>query len=287
MTLSLLGAHDVDESWLAELRAAVPPPKIVPRVQLQLTQKIAEAILYFPQGQPEAIVAALLGEVEKRGYDGLTLEVPAPQMFGALISLVGDALHDVGKELVLVVPPQHTAEQAGSVFSADDLVALAGEVDYFSVMTYDHAGSLGKMGANAPLPWVQEVIEGLLGEEDEDEGEEDPDFVGLGGDGDEGKAKRSQILMGLPFYGYRYSHSEPPAAVTGESYLKMVKADDGKSLTLWDEYTKEHMTIVGWERVFYPSLLSLLWRLNLAEELGVGIAIWELGQGMDYFLDVL
>jgi chitinase domain-containing protein 1 len=39
--------------------------------------------------------------------------------------------------------------------------------------------------------------------------------------------------------------------------------------------------------VYYPTPAALAARIQLAEQLGVGLSIWELGQGIDSFMDLL
>ena len=39
--------------------------------------------------------------------------------------------------------------------------------------------------------------------------------------------------------------------------------------------------------VYYPSLKSLAERLGMLRSLGVGVALWELGTGLDFFWDLL
>ena len=286
MKPELRGGHDVDQGWLQELKSAYRPPKIVPRVQLQLSQNAAQTILYYPQGQAEQLADILVAEVEKYGYDGVTLELPAPHMFTALIGRIGDALHDIEKELVLVIPPQHTHEQYGMVFNANHIDELVDDVDYFAVMTYDHAGAVGREGPNSPLPWMQEVVRGLVSDGEDDFESVADSLDEEGGREDVEKVRARKLLMGLPFYGYRFSSAQSPEAYTAPNYLDLLRKES-RSPIKWDAHSKEHRLVDSGGFLWYPSLLSLLYRLQLAEEMSVGIAIWELGQGLDQFVDVL
>ena len=79
-------------------------------------------------------------------------------------------------------------------------------------------------------------------------------------------------------------------AITGRDYLSLLEKH--KPLLQWEKSSAEHLFFYSDDKhinhaVFYPSLMSISTRLEEAQKWGCGISIWEIGQGLDYFFDLL
>ncbi|KAF5953192.1 hypothetical protein HYC85_011136 [Camellia sinensis] len=79
-------------------------------------------------------------------------------------------------------------------------------------------------------------------------------------------------------------------AITGRDYLSLL--EQHKPSFQWEKNSAEHFFIYSDNQhvkhaVFYPSLMSISMRLEEARSWGAGISIWEIGQGLDYFFDLL
>ncbi|PKA64229.1 hypothetical protein AXF42_Ash009449 [Apostasia shenzhenica] len=287
--LVLNGRHNVDMGWISQLRIngnAV----VLPRVVLETFP--ADLLLKKKQWSKASNI--ILQECKEMEYDGIVLESWSRwAAYGVLhdrnlrstalefIKQLGQSMHSVNSlrnsnhlELIYVIPAPHSQNLAEYDFGPQDLRELSGFVDGFSLMTYDFAGPQNP-GPNAPLSWMRSSMQLLLG-----------------GDHD-GVNRSHMIFLGINLYGNDFVISQDFAgsgsAITGRDYLSLLVKH--RPELRWDERSAEHYFIYTHNNaqhvVFYPSLKSISMRLDEARAWGVGLSIWEIGQGLDYFFDLL
>ncbi|XP_027348831.1 chitinase domain-containing protein 1 isoform X1 [Abrus precatorius] len=288
-SLVLEGRHNADRGWISELKKT-GEALILPRVVLQASP----AVLLRKEKQRKKAINLIVTECKEMGYDGIVLEswsrwaahgiLHDPNMRNLALQFVtqlGDALHSTSSEknngqqlqLVYVIGPPSSEKLQEHDFGPKDLETLSEAVDGFSLMTYDFSNPHNP-GPNAPLKWIQIVLQLLLGTSN--------------------RAQRlgPKILLGINFYGNDFSLSRDAGggAIIGRDYLALLETH--RPVLQWDKNSGEHFFFYADDKdvrhaVFYPSLKSIFLRLEEARTWGCGISIWEIGQGLDYFLDLL
>uniref|UniRef100_A0A8D8D1L4 Chitinase domain-containing protein 1 n=1 Tax=Culex pipiens TaxID=7175 RepID=A0A8D8D1L4_CULPI len=270
------GAHDIDAGWVKDVKKAGQSigNKVVPRILFdKFTDKDFSQLLTYSE---ERTVAArlIVDTVRRYRFDGIVLEVWSQlaarvddEFLVGLVREICQTLTEGGFECILVIPPAR--KETYDLFSKRHFETLVPVVSAFSLMTYDYS-TVQRPGANGPLYWVKNAVQHIC-----------PDSA------DNLKEKRAKILLGLNLYGSDYTPNGGQPII-GHEYLALLKHLKGH-LT-FDEHDVENFfevkTSNGRHMVFYPTLFSINERLKLARELGTGISLWELGQGLDYFYDL-
>ncbi|KAJ6646508.1 Chitinase domain-containing protein 1 [Pseudolycoriella hygida] len=269
------GEHDVDSGWIKDVRTAGHHKnKIIPRVLFdKFTDKDFSRLLTYEE-QKAAVASLILKTCQKHGFNGIVLEIWSQLAVRVedkhlidFVTQIAKTLRSHSMETVLVIPPFR--KEMYDLFSKQHFDALYPVISWFSLMTYDFS-SIQRPGANAPLHWMRNAVEHIC-----------PDSsTNL-------SAKRSKILLGLNLYGNDFT-PDGGSAIIGHEYLSFLKYVKGR--LSHDETNAENFfevkTPTGRHIVFYPTLYSVYERIQLARELGTGISLWELGQGLDYFYDL-
>jgi chitinase domain-containing protein 1 len=270
---AITGLQDVDRGWVDAVRhptADGRAAKLVPRVILEEFNAQDYLALFGIEAEQRAAAAEVRRVCKEYGFDGIVLEVWSRVQVGeeirpaltTFVSHLGKALHSHNLQLVLVIPPFKES------FGPQDLKNLAADVDLFSINTYDFS-SPANPGPNAPYEWVKRCIQNLA----------------------PSRAHAKKILLGLNFYGNQYDQAGGHP-ITGQQYAEQLRLHRDTARVTWDARTQEHSIrylAAGHNHgsIFYPSLRSVQARLDLARSLGVSICIWEIGQGILPFYDIL
>jgi len=210
----------------------------------------------------------------EEGFDAVVLEIW--RQFGGrekarlhqVIKALSEGLAERKISVLLVIPPGF--KPFPELFDKLDFQILQPFVERFIMMTYDHHQATGRAGPVGPMDWGLRNILLLMEHADNDK-------------------YRYKLLYGLNFYGVDFTpgNAQP---ILGHRYIEIVK--QAKPLMfLWhlkaSEHSFEYREAAALHNVFYPSLRSLQKRVEAAQKFKIGLAIWEIGQGLDYFYDLL
>uniref|UniRef100_A0A8C3ACP8 Chitinase domain-containing protein 1 n=1 Tax=Cyclopterus lumpus TaxID=8103 RepID=A0A8C3ACP8_CYCLU len=264
-TFEVTGLHDHDPGWVKAVRKSNKKVRMVPRLLFDGWSYQDYMYVLGSEDEIEELGSELVDVAKNEGFDGFTLELWS-QLGGNkrkelvhLVKHICETLKAKRLDCILVIPPAVTSDGQPGMFGREEFEELAPAVDGFSLMTYDYSSG-ARPGPSSPLPWVRDCVLQLA----------------------PNTQWRQKILLGLNLYGLDFASQETEPTLGGR-YIEILREHRPK--LLWDEYSAEHY--FSYKRPSHSKPYSLYLRISLATELGTGISLWELGQGLDYFYDLL
>lgn len=296
-TYKLTGLHGGDEyssEFYDKFKSKSDSANLMPRVMFDTQAASIE--------NADEIIKTITEEWKKQGFHGVVLEIwqtfmPLSEKSFTLMKKLGKGLLKNGLQTALVLPP-YTRDIPAIGLRADRVLSLKESYTYFIAMTYDYSNPKSKAGPISPASWVQSVAKYLntdcglqnkllLGlnfygvdfvrEDDKDEKKEE---VKKSEKEEDKEAEKEQV---------KASEKEKSNHVVGSQVLKILKQYNPR--IEWQQDSHEHFfqyfTESGVHRaVFYPTRTTIAIRLRVARDMGCGgVAIWDLGQGLDHFFE--
>ena len=288
VSVSLRGSHLVNSDWLA--RMADAGKAVIPRVFVDADKSGWDRFVSSQKTQA-AIAKKLTSTCEYYGLSGVLLDAAdawphagtgaARKRLNAFIVRLGKGLlqqnpggDGAPPRLFLAVPPALKGTDR-RYFGERDMEQTRNGVSIFVVMTMDYStGGRPQPGPAAPTEWVARSARAVLGK------------VGLAD-----PALCAQVAIVIDFQGKHYRNGQA-AELSGQRYVELLEKH--KPDIRWDPKAREHVAVfkdsddgAGLDILNYPSLASIADRVGVAETMGVALAVWDVGQGLHYFFDLI
>ena len=202
------------------------------------------------------LLSAVSLAVARGSYDGVVLDFE--QLDGSLrqplLSFVGQLRRTLGGQRLVVAVPASEDPQDPDL-QAFDLAGLASVADRILLMAYDqHEGSSGP-GPVAGLDWVKRVLAVAT------------------------NIPRTQLLLGVPSYGYSWPKSSSPADIT-VAQGRQLAARPGATVSFDQTAQETHVVQADGGQAWFDDARSVRARVMLARHLKLaGVGIWHLGGG--------
>jgi len=274
LSMALRGTHLINDEWASNFTTKVYP-RVLVDIDAKHSFKIWKHVISNAKIQ-NGVVNKLLKICKERSYRGLAIELwlawytlgisgttdtqKLRDGLNSFVNRLGAAFTSADLKLMLIVPPQRSEEY----FSATDFKSIAKSVHKVIVMTTDFSGE--RPGPSAPLGWQMRAVEKLCNESE----------------------LRKKLMLTVAFEGH-HLRGKQKSELPGKKFVELLSKH--KPTIKWDSKSEEHVAVFkadgATNLLNYPTLLSLTRRIAIAQQLGVGLAVWDVGQGLNYFFDLL
>ncbi|KAL9653460.1 hypothetical protein ABK040_002094 [Willaertia magna] len=282
------GIHDIDLNWMKEVRKV--NSKILPRLRFEYSKWTQQDLqLFF--GQPtlqKDIHLNLIDKIDRiiKAYqlDGIVLEygfLKLENIHHILTLFINQLKKKLNNKLLYLVVPNVFGNEINY------LKKIQNEIDQFLIMTYDFNMHQNKIHFNCPIfRYFDETLNNY-------------------------KDLSNKIMFGINFYGYAFKvdksinlqklvnnqfNESSYQFFTKLNLKEQPKVILGKDLNknnikqiIWDKIAGEHVMETNDNYfIFYPTREYIEERINAIKYFKYsGLFIWEIGQGLNSFYDLI
>ena len=271
------GSNNIDSAYMKRIKKNNPNLLILPRLHAGFNDQTFYKLWF--QKSVDQFIKVLERRIKYNKFDGYVFdciylwfnENLLNQFTNQLLPKMGKLMKKLNKTLIMTIVPYFPQ----NVINKETFKKIATYVDYFNIMTYDYGQyriSIDKF--LSPISWIKDTINYYVDAADKDKTE-----------------LLKKILLGIPYYGYAYDgrNNNQEGSVTGKQFMNIFHQKEKNLKINYDKNQEEyHFDTGDGKMISFPLNNFLNKRLELTKNLNLGgCGIWEIGNGLEEFLELL